>query len=157
MTIPQVRYDDKLFRLTMTESEWQKCDDYWIMMRLLRDAPEAIHRTISRAVVNLASDSFTSLEQRGITLLDQLILETADKTECERLQTELKTTLPDDYSSMTASVIIWAIQPPTSSYPLYYATAIAASNVVEMSRASSADICDVIRANVDYSLAKITE
>jgi len=60
-------------------------------------------------------------------------------------QKQLQKFLPGDGKSIPYSAVIWALQMPTDSYPMWYCAAIVGVNIIDLKAATNKELCAIVK------------
>ncbi|QDU05908.1 hypothetical protein V6x_56520 [Gimesia chilikensis] len=138
----------------MTEEEWDECEDYF---GLLGNIPPVhsiyIHRKIACEFARLVWNDLPPLGQEALSECEKLAAGQSDSEICSRYQKQLQELLIDGGESQPLSVVIWALQEDTASYPSHYSAQLAGLNIINSEAGTPHQLCQIIRKNIPDDVA----
>jgi len=120
-------------------------EDYWKLLEKAKDVlNEGTQRRIACEFARIVWDNLDDLGREALVCAENYANGNGAIEKCEEYQKRLQEYLREDGQASPYSPIIWALMESTKSYPMWYSAGIAGSNVVDLNRATNADLCSIV-------------
>jgi hypothetical protein len=107
--------------------------------------PEVDQRKISFVFCTLVKDDLDDLGLEALQLVERLAVGRVPLRIRESYQKKLRKNLPSNGGAHPYSVLLWALESNSASYPAWYATGIAGSNVVDVRKGSYKQLITLVK------------
>lgn len=107
--------------------------------------PEVDQRKISFEFCTLVKDDLDDLGLEALQLVERLAVGRVPLRIRESYQKKLRKNLPSNGGAHPYSVVLWAVEINSASYPAWYAAGIAGSNVVDVRKGSYKQLITLVK------------
>jgi hypothetical protein len=112
--------------------EQEQLDEYWGLMKSgVKPLDEKKQRKVVYMYCMLVKEGLDELGKDALKLVEQITIKHVSLKKCEAIQKKLQNRLSEEGDS-PYSVLIWALQPNSNSYPTWYSAGIAGLNIVDL-------------------------
>jgi len=128
--------------------EQKELDEYWDTLKTtVKPLEEGDQRKISYTFCLMVEKELDDIGKRALQLVEKLTLNQGTLQKSKLLQKKLQDKLPKDEASVY-SPLIWALEPHTNSYPVWYSAGIAGLNLVDLKVATLPELTKLTKAVV---------
>ncbi len=121
-------------------------EDYWDILEINSKVfSEATHRKIACTFSRLLWNELDELGRNALIAAEDYSMGKETIETCADYQKQLQKFLPGDGKSIPYSAVIWALQMPTDSYPMWYCAAIVGVNIIDLKAATNKELCAIVK------------